>query len=262
MKDMTTETAILHFDHDKLEAMGISTSGIKASALSEEFRAMKRIILGTAFFEKQDNETAKNRIMITSIGEGDGKTFCALNLARSISFERNKQALLVDVNVLSPSIHNFMTEQAEIGLIDHLSDVTVSVGDVIHKTDIDNLRVIPMGKNHTLANELFSSGNMESLMAEFHDRYDDRVVIFDAPPLHNVNETYTLARYVDQIVIVIPDGQIKVNKMQAAIAKLPKHVTIHFVLNKTLETRIWQSTPVDDEFSENDKVLTGSSAFN
>jgi protein-tyrosine kinase len=248
------------FDHEKLKTLGLSTEGPFANSVNEELRAIKRTLMKEAF--GSEVRVSKNRIMITSVGEGDGKTFCSLNLARSISFELDKQVLLVDTNVLSPSIHNLLTSSPRKGLIDYLVDESMEAHEVIIGTDINRLRILPMGQNHHFANELLNSERMLSLMKEFNRRYNDRLVIFDSPPLLGVNEAQTLSHHVDQIVIVIPDSTVKVSDLQKVRDGLPKNIPVHYVLNKTLGSPVsWKNHNVEGEISENDKVLTGSSVL-
>lgn len=255
------------FDPDVLYAGAGTLSSSKRNALHGEFRAIKREVLRTAF-DGNEGQPNKNRIMITSLGEQHGKTFTAVNLALSIALEQNKYVMLVDVNVLSPCLGDMATPLPDYGLIDYLREITASVEDIIYATNIDRLRLVPIGHQHVLANELFNGEHMIDLMAEFQQRYNDRVVIFDAPPLLGVNEAMTLSAHVDQIIVVIEDAVVWEREIRELQACLPPKTIVHYVLNKAPDARTWKQREggVTERAAENaaeqdSSGLHGSSQF-
>lgn len=209
----------------------VSSEG-KSLAFSNEFRALKRVLLNDAFV---DPANPKNRIMVTSLKRGAGRSFVAYNAARSIALEQDKTVLLVNADVTSNELDLALSKNdahPTLGLIDLLVSESVSVSDIICHTEISNFKVIPRGKEHYLANELFSGTVMVKLMREFQSRYPDRLVMFDAPPLMDVSESITLAHSVDQIVVVLEYGVTRVSEIQNLQALLPKDVKVHYLLNK------------------------------
>lgn len=218
---------------DEMSPLGESQSIL---SMSNEFRAIKRIVLQEAF---SDPDSMKNRIMITSVHGNAGKTFIAYNLARSIALEKEKTVLLVDCDVTSPSFNKAMeiegvdsTSGTVLGLIDYLNDVSKGLGDVLLHTDVDNLKVLPCGQHHFLANELLSGANMAQLMSEFQSRYPNRLVILDAPPLLDVNESATLSQYVDQLIVVVEEGVTKSIDLARLSHQIPKDIIVYYLLNR------------------------------
>jgi protein-tyrosine kinase len=244
--DTSNNIPTLSFKEEELDKYSGKVNGCAINNISEEFRAAKRKLLMHAF-PKDKTLPTMNRIMVTSVNEGDGKTFSALNLARSISFEQDKQVLLIDVNVLSPTLNLLVTPKPSTGLIDYLTDSAILVSDIIYPTNIERLRLLPMGSNHHLANELLTSKTMLALMGEFRERYSDRIVFFDAPPLLGVNEAQTLSHHVDQIIIVINEGTVKTSDLKHVQSTLPKDVKVHYILNRTLTKQNWKSKAVETE---------------
>jgi protein-tyrosine kinase len=232
------------------------------SSINEEFRAIKRTLLNVAF-EQGESQPKRNRVMITSINACEGKTFTAIGLAKSVSTERNKTVLLVDGDVLNPSISEMLTPSPSYGLMDYLNDPDIEVPQVMCNTQNEGLKIITHGSGHHHANELLSSDLMNNLMHEFNTRYSDRLVVIDSPPIMGVNETLTMAAKVDQIVIVIEEGKTKVSELKRIQRALPKNVIVHFLLNKTLSQTEWINyNGVQDKINPNDQVLTGASALN
>lgn len=219
------------------------------SSMTEEFRSIKRALLS------QQAESFGNRIMVTSASRQEGKSFISANLASSIALEKGKHVLLVDTNVQNSKLSKLLSPEPKQGLIDYLDGSLTDITKCILKTEKERLSVMPFGNSHYLSNELLSSPEMETLMNEFQSRYDDRIVIFDAPPIIGVNETLAIAKHVDHIVVVVSEDFTKVGDLKLAQSLLPKDKKIHFILNKTMDVKAW-NTP--DEISENDKVLTGT----
>ena len=131
--------------------------------------------------------------MVTSPNPNEGKTFTTINLALSIALEQDKTVLLVDADVLRPSVMKTIDQPFESGLMEYLLGEVDDLADVIHHTSLDTLRIIPAGKSHHLSTELLASEKMLESVSEFANRYPDRVVIIDSPPLLGINETAILA---------------------------------------------------------------------
>jgi protein-tyrosine kinase len=259
MTDKTSNKHTVSIDFDAFEGAAMHADAKTKSGINEEFRSVKRQILDHAFTE---DHPVRNRVMFTSVSGNEGKTFAAVNLARSVSLEKDKRALLVDVDVLGSGVRisDATDPHTAQGLIDYLDNDNIDIPDIMCDTDIERLKVIPMGTHHTLANELLSGNDMAFLMSEFQDRYDDRLVIFDAPPILGVNETRALAGKMDQIVVLVEEGHTRVKDLLEVQRCLPKHVKVHYLMNKTLSKSVWRASEVGehDEFTELDSALTGS----
>jgi Mrp family chromosome partitioning ATPase len=132
-----------------LEAMrlsGMVTVSSERSVIAEEFRLIKRPLLAKVFATGQDKIRHGNLIMVSSARPGEGKTFCAVNLAMSIALERDLTVMLVDADVAKPSIADTLGFEADRGLIDLIADDGLDLADVLVRTDIDKLTVLPAGR--------------------------------------------------------------------------------------------------------------------
>jgi Mrp family chromosome partitioning ATPase len=87
-------------------------------------------------------------------------------------------------------------------LSDHLSKGT-SLTDLLIRTSIDKLTILPGGRPPDNPSELLSSDAMSELLKEATERYPDRLIILDSPPPTMTAETSVLARWVEGVVIVI-----------------------------------------------------------
>jgi len=123
--------------------------------------------------------------------------------------------------------------EAEHGLVDFLVDDQLELADVLVSTNMPALTVLPAGSKHHLSAELLAGDNMRRLTAEMSQRYPDRIVIFDAPPLLVTTEAGILANLMGQVVMVVEAGRTPQSQVREALAMLNPNQIAGFVLNKT-----------------------------
>lgn len=227
-----TESDIkININLDRLRSLNIITPHGNYSATADEFRMIKRPLLNKAF---DPNITHGNLIMITSSLPGEGKTFCAINLAMSISMEMDKTVLLVDADVAKPSLMKSLgLPNDKKGLLDLLQDNSLSVSDVLIKTNIANLTVLSAGQYVPHATELLASDAMAKLLEELAQRYHDRIILFDSPPLLVTTESSVLATHMGQIVVVVEAERTPQSALQNALALIEFCNLSGIVLNKS-----------------------------
>lgn len=212
--------------------IGMDTTGTEPGALLEEYRQIKLPLLKHAFREPADGQTNENLVLVTSSLPGEGKTFTAINLAISISMERDKTVLLVDADVVRPSVTAYLGIDAQAGLVDYLSDETSNLSDFLLRTSVPNFGVLPAGRRDPHAAELLASARMAELMRELALRYRDRVAVFDGPPLLASNQARILAALAGQVVVVVEAEKTARGALQEALSRLDREKSIALVLNK------------------------------
>lgn len=191
-------------DLARLSSQGIMVPGEFRTELVEEFRLIKRPLLENAFKSRGKTTVERGRmIMLTSAWPGEGKTFCTLNLALSIALEVGRTVLLVDADVARPSVPSVLGIEVDLGLMDVLTDPAVRLPDVMLRTQFPGLTVLPAGRHHRHSTELLASAAMSDLLEEMHARYEDRVIIFDSPPLLASSEPSVLASQMGQVVLIV-----------------------------------------------------------
>jgi len=168
--------------------------------------------------------------MVTSANSGEGKTLVATNLAIGIARDLHSHALLVDCDLRNPVIANRFGLENGKGLSDYLTG-DVNISEIIMKTEIERLTILPGGKAQDNPTELIGSKKMEALVQELKSRYRDRYVIFDATPLLATAEPEVLAKLVDEILIVVRAGVTPRETVKQAIASLEKRKILGLVLN-------------------------------
>ena len=217
---------------------GMVTPLSPRSRVAEELRAIKRPLLRNIDGLSAVLVENANLIMVTSALEGDGKTFNAINLAMSIAMEQDKTVLFIDADVSKASGGYLLGVPAgSPGLIDLLEDKGVTPADVILSTNVANLRVIPAGTINERSTELLASQSMHDLMLELSERYSDRVIVFDSPPLLLTSEASVLASFMGQIVFVASTDQTPSAAVTEALEHIGGDKVIGLVLNKAHSRR-------------------------
>jgi len=219
----------LALNFDKLRHYGIITPDERRTTITEQFRVIKRPLLMNSFNNAVKNG---NLIMVTSSLAGEGKSFCAINLAMSIAMEMDHTVLLVDADVARPMIPKILGVETDKGLLDVLLDDKLDLTEVLIKTNIEKLSVLTAGRPHPNANELLASQSMGLLLKELVQRYEDRIIIFDSPPLLLTSEARVLASQMGQIVLVVEAEKTPQLSVRETLRQIETCEMINLVYNK------------------------------
>jgi receptor protein-tyrosine kinase len=218
-------------DLGALEAAGHLVPGKERSQLGEEFRQVKRPLLTSA---REAGAAARRNslIMVTSALAGEGKTFCAINLAMSMAAEIDTSVLLVDADVVRPELLRRMGVPPMRGLLDLLADPGLELAQVVAATNVPKLSLLSSGTPNPMSTELLASEAMERLLAALADDDRGRIVIFDAPPLLLTSEAQVLATRVGQVVMVVEASGTPRDTLAHAFAQLESCPVVVPLLNK------------------------------
>jgi protein-tyrosine kinase len=231
-KKVSVEGEKHHISQEDLMRGGLLAPLDQAAAVADEFRGIKRPLIANTLRTGPDAGPHQNVIMIASGLPGAGKTFCSVNLAVSISLERELNVLLVDADVAKPHISRAFGLEEAPGLIDLLLDESGSVADVLVRTDLNDIQVLPAGRRHSQATELLASDRMSAIVKELATRYSDRIVLLDSPPLLITSEAQALAGQVGQIALVVEAGQTTKQALAQTIETLSTDKAVNIILNK------------------------------
>lgn len=216
----------------KMRQYGIVTPDEGRTQIAEQFRVIKRPLLTNAFNKGADMIKNGNLIMVTSALAGEGKSFCTVNLAMSIAMEMDRTVLLVDADVARPSMPKILGCGTERGLLDILLDEKLDLADILIKTDIEKLTLLTAGRRHSHSTELLASQSMGALLKELAQRYADRVVIFDSPPLLLTSEARVLASQMGQIVLVVEAETTSQQTVKETLRQIESCDVVNLIYNK------------------------------
>jgi exopolysaccharide/PEP-CTERM locus tyrosine autokinase len=219
----------------ELEAAGILTPSSPRSRMSDQYRVVKRPLIVNATGQGASTITHANLIMVTSALPGEGKSFTSINLAMSIAAELDHTVMLVDADVARPSVLRMLGLKSSVGLLDVLEG-KVELSEVLLRTNIDKLTVLPSGSPHPRATELLASDAMKALLDDMATRYPDRIIIFDSPPLLLTTESRVLATQMGQILVVVRADSTLQSSVQAALATIEQCPVKMMLLNRARDS--------------------------
>lgn len=222
----------VEIDLDKLHAAGFVTPQAQRSLAADEFRVIKRPLLDNASGKSAAPVANGNLIMVTSAMPGEGKSFTAINLAMSMAMELDYRVLLVDADVAKPSLMKTLGLPPGPGLLDLLLDPRADMADVMLRTNVEKLTLLPSGSPHPRATELLASDAMNALVEEMGRRYEDRIIIFDSPPLLLTTESRVLATHMGQIVMVVQAEKTLQSQVRHALSTIESCPVKMLVLNQ------------------------------
>lgn len=200
----------------------------------EEFRIVKRQLLRTAAASRAGHGPVHGeRILIASAHPGEGKTFCAVNLAISIAAEKDNEVLLVDADFAKPSVLSTLGLPGGKGLMDALADPALAVEDCVIGTDIAGLYVLPAGNATGSDTEFLASSRTEQVLARLTAHAPGRIVIFDSPPVLAASPATVLANHVGQTVVIVRADMTGEAALRDAVNLLGACDDIKLLLNGT-----------------------------
>jgi len=215
-------------DRDHLREGGLIVPEDPVTGLLEEFRIVKRELLADA--RAEDTPLAR-RILVCSPHPGEGKTYCAINLAIALAAERDLEVLLVDADVVKPTVTERLGIEAAQGLMDALADPSLRPDSLVIRTDIDGLFVLPAGTPSARDAEYLASARTGAVLDRLTEGAPRRILIFDTPPALSASPAAELAAHVGQALLVVRADETARAALEDAQQLLSACADIKLLLN-------------------------------
>jgi len=196
-----------------------------SSIITENIRHLRNRIL-----HPPAGGPALRRVMVTSALPGEGKSMLCANLAISMAQGLEQHALLVDCDLRRSSLAQMLAVNNSQGLSNYLQHDR-ELGEVIRQTGLPKLSLLPSGSRPMNPAELLDSKRVGEMFDELSNRYDDRFIIIDTPPLPMAAETTVLSEQVDGIIIVVRWGRAAREQVRQMTENLKKDKIIGVVFN-------------------------------
>lgn len=200
------------------------------SADAENFKLLRGQILFA-----RDRKRPRS-IMVTSTFPGEGKTFVAANLAATLALSIDEYVLLIDSDLRRPRQHDMFGFPGKYGLHEYLVG-DKKLKDLIVRSQIEKLSILPAGKTPRNPTELISSAAMRSFLENLKERYKDRFIVVDSAPSQITAEAKVLAECVDGIILVIMAGRSPRREIERAIDNLGRDKILGIVFNGYNQSR-------------------------
>jgi len=221
----------LPVDRERLSEEGIIQPEGDVTGTSEEFRIVKRRVLSAAFGADGKPEARGNFVLVSSAHAGEGKTWCAINLAISLAAEQDMDVLLVDADFGKPGICARLGLPEGPGLMDALVDPQMAVEQAVLRTDIPGLSVLPAGRQVRNDTEFVASDRTRLVLDRLDNREGRRIIIFDSPPALAASPVAELARHVGQILFVVRADRTTEAALRDSLNLLSACPVIRLLLN-------------------------------
>jgi receptor protein-tyrosine kinase len=214
-----------------LEQLGLRASAEQDYQRISEFRHIKRNLLA-AIRARETNRV----ILVASALSGEGKSFSAANLARTLALEPDYVVLLVDADVAKPHITNALDLLERKGLMDALTEPGLDVESLILTTDFEGLSILPAGGSHEHATEHLASERMRAVV-ELLQEVPNRIIVIDSLPILLTTEARVLAPLAGQVLMVVRAESTPQQSVEQAVEILGDGVNIKMILNAVVKTR-------------------------
>jgi tyrosine-protein kinase Etk/Wzc len=191
---------------------------------SDAFRSLRTAILASPEFAHPRS------LLITSAGQGEGKTYISENLAISMA-QSERRTLLIDADLRkTTSFSSLGLDDHSPGLCDYLLG-NAPLDSIIFQSTVPNLYILPAGKPLNQPSELIHSPLMKELLKKLTGAYE--YVLIDSPPTAIFSDSISLGSCADAVLFVTREGMSQTPALTEAILRLKSaraHV-LGFVIN-------------------------------
>ena len=144
-------------------------------------------------------------LAVTSPRSIEGKSLTAVNLALTIAAYYDSAVLLIDADLAHHRLQRLFGLEGSAGLGEHLVAGT-PLQDLFVNPGVDRMVLLPAGAS-ALPNsaELLATKAAQHLINEVKQRYNDRYIVIDLPPLLDTADALAFVPHVDTTLVVVED---------------------------------------------------------
>lgn len=172
-------------------------------------------------------------IMLTSCSANEGKSFVTFHLAEKLA-SLGYSVMLVDADLRKSvfvSRYDAVTQGPLLGMTHYLAG-RCDLEDIQYRTNIENLSVIPSGKEVINSLPLLNSAGFAGMMKELRQRY--HFVLVDAPPVGVIIDAAMIANICDGTLFVVTNEMVSKRELVSAVQQIQKSgcTVLGVILNK------------------------------
>ena len=180
--------------------------------LSEDYRTVRTSVL------LSHAEKPPKIIVFTSALTQEGKTATVVNMAVSFA-QLQERVLVVETDLRKPRLHRLFKVRNISGLTGYLTG-KAPLKDIINKTFIENIWLIPSGPIPPNPAELLNSKKIKDMLEEVSQVFD--IVLLDSPPILAVIDSVIISSIADSTVLVIRGGKTRRKPFLTAVEEMKK----------------------------------------
>ena len=222
---------VAEVDRAALAEAGFLVPGGPVTGLAEEIRLIKRQLLSGMERRVSLPDEKRRTVLICSAQPDEGKSFCAVNLALSLSGERDIEVLLIDGDFSKPEALSLLGIEGGAGLVDALADPGLDPEDLVIRTDVPGLSVLPAGAKANNVPELLASDRTREVLAKLVAGNRRRIILFDSPPVLMASPAAVLSAHVGQVLVVVRADQTTEADLRETVGLLSGCDNVGLILN-------------------------------
>ncbi len=226
MSIVYTHTRVFSPRAEALESNRIvdpATMGAAAAA----FRLLRTQVL------QRIDEKGWRTLAVLSPHTDDGKTTTAINLAVSLANDHRHTVLLVDCDLKRPGIAAALGIEPEFGLNDVLTGSARVDQCLYHPEGFERLVVLPARSALANSSEALSGTHAREVVRELRERYPDRVILFDLPPVLGTDDALAFLPLVECGLVVVSEGGTRRDDLLRCMELIRNTPIVGTVLNRT-----------------------------
>lgn len=229
--DRFAELQRIEFDAQACERNHILLTEVKTGDAARADAAY-RLLRGRV--QQQIRANGWSCIGFTSPGPGEGKTVTTLNLAICIAREKQRPIYLLDLDMRSPSVLDYVGVEPPRSLAGYFSE-DQPADQVLFSTSIENLMIGGNREAVPNASELLATPRLERLLAYIRRRSPNALIILDLPPVMSTDEALVVAPRTDAMFVVVSEGRTRRDALKRAIDLLGDFTVAGVILNRSGE---------------------------
>ena len=191
-------------------------------------------LLRTQVLRRLDQLQANTLAVLSPTAEA-GKTLTAINLAIAIAAEHGRTALLVDMDLRNPRVHQRLGFEPTLGIEDCLQSDRPVHDAILRVAGYERLAVLPARAAVEHSSELLTSQRASQLVAELRARYTNRIILFDLPPVLQADDALAFSKTVQAGLMVVGEGRTQRKELLQGMELLRDLTIVGTVLNGSRE---------------------------
>ena len=180
--------------------------------------------------------TGYHTVGLTSAAPQDGKSLTAVNLALSLTREKNSSVVLLDLDMHNPSVCRTLGITPPHELRDFFEHRIETPDDLFVSIGVENLLIAGNMIPAENSAELLASPRLEELLAFIIKSCTSPVILLDLPPVLTPEDTLVVAPRIDTLVLVACEGKTPRADLQKAAELLEDFSILGMVLNRSIDT--------------------------
>jgi len=220
-----SETKILNRPSQVLSKARI-VAGDGGDAVTRAYKLLRTQVL------QRMTQKGWQTLAIVSPGASEGKTLTAINLGIAMANSVQHTVMLVDCDWRKPSVHKYFDYEPEHDIATYLSGKE-PLSSAMVNPGIPRFCFLPCRAPIQQSSERLGSALVGNFVAELKNRYANRIVIFDLPPMLLTDDCLSFLPQVDCVLVVVEEDGTAREELEQTLEMVGRDKLLGTVMNKS-----------------------------